>query len=502
LKDRPVIFHPFLIAIFPAISLVADHPGYFFLNSKIVELAAITLVLTVLLFWLLTMSGIDWQRAGIIVTTALLIFFSYGHIYEFLTVSLGLGFIRHRLLILLMSLVVLAIFYILRIAKINLSTITYALNIMGAALVVFSFVQIASYGLSTTVEWEPPHDLEVTGRDSENPMDFPDIYYIILDSYASSSSLEEYYGFDNHEFINQLQDRGFFVAEESFSNYAMTNLSLPSSLNMDYLDALSPAFTEAHLDKELSRQMIENNKVMSFLRSKGFILYFFGSGQGVTERNNYVDHDIRCGFLDGTVYEFIRSTLILPVIDQLNFYDDQERKRRLCVFEQIAEIPALEGPKFIFAHIPSPHTPFLFDADGDPIREYNKKDEKQYYINQMIFINGKVVEMVDHIIRGSKNDPVILIQADHGPLPTQDGQSIDHLTQDYYRQRMRILNAYYLPQDGIEQLYSSISPVNSFRLVFNILFQTNLPLLDDFSYYSPLDNPLQMIDVTEGVRHD
>ena len=44
---------------------------------------------------------------------------------------------------------------------------------------------------------------------------------------------------------------------------------------------------------------------------------------------------------------------------------------------------------------------------------------------------------------------------------------------------MRILNAYYLPADGEQLLYESISPVNTFRFVFNQYFDAGFPLLDD-----------------------
>ena len=50
---------------------------------------------------------------------------------------------------------------------------------------------------------------------------------------------------------------------------------------------------------------------------------------------------------------------------------------------------------------------------------------------------------------------------------------------------MWILNAYYLPgYDG--DLYATISPVNSFRLVFNSYFGGEYDMLEDVSYYSPV----------------
>jgi hypothetical protein len=50
---------------------------------------------------------------------------------------------------------------------------------------------------------------------------------------------------------------------------------------------------------------------------------------------------------------------------------------------------------------------------------------------------------------------------------------------------MRILNAYYLPGGGDQVLYDSVSPVNTFRLVFNCYFDAGLPIVQDEVYWSP-----------------
>src|SRR6266849_1590823 len=65
---------------------------------------------------------------------------------------------------------------------------------------------------------------------------------------------------------------------------------------------------------------------------------------------------------------------------------------------------------------------------------------------------------------------------------------MDHLTvadqQTAVEQVMHILNAYYLPGGGSSALYDTITPANSFRVVFNYYFQAGLPLLEDKCYFS------------------
>lgn len=51
-------------------------------------------------------------------------------------------------------------------------------------------------------------------------------------------------------------------------------------------------------------------------------------------------------------------------------------------------------------------------------------------------------------------------------------------------------------EDGKSFLFASITPVNTFRLIFNLYFGARFELLNDRSYYSTYDNPYRFIDVT------
>ena len=63
---------------------------------------------------------------------------------------------------------------------------------------------------------------ESAGLNAGNPGNLPDIYYIILDSYARQDVLKEVGGYDNSDFINYLTSKGFYVASESCSKYTHT----------------------------------------------------------------------------------------------------------------------------------------------------------------------------------------------------------------------------------------------------------------------------------------
>jgi len=93
------------------------------------------------------------------------------------------------------------------------------------------------------------------------------------------------------------------------------------------------------------------------------------------------------------------------------------------------------------------------------------------YVNQAEFISDRISQVVKGLIENSTVPPIIIIQGDHGP------SHYDKKT------RMGILNAYYFP-DVQSELYSNITPVNSFRLLLNTYFGAEFGLLEDVSYYS------------------
>jgi hypothetical protein len=64
---------------------------------------------------------------------------------------------------------------------------------------------------------------------------------------------------------------------------------------------------------------------------------------------------------------------------------------------------------------------------------------------------------------------------------------------------MKILNAYYFP-GGNDDLYPTITPVNTFRLIFNKYFDQDYPLLEDKALYSAYDIPYNYVEVPNDCK--
>jgi hypothetical protein len=116
------------------------------------------------------------------------------------------------------------------------------------------------------------------------------------------------------------------------------------------------------------------------------------------------------------------------------------------------------------------------------------------YTNQVRFANTKILEMIRAIRANSETDPIIIIQSDEGPWPAPyagderflgtDVSSVDwtRASRDELREKMRILNALYLPGADAAPFHPTMTPVNTFRIVFNRYFGAALPLLPDENY--------------------
>jgi hypothetical protein len=106
-------------------------------------------------------------------------------------------------------------------------------------------------------------------------------------------------------------------------------------------------------------------------------------------------------------------------------------------------------------------------------------------------------KVVNEILENSKQPPIIMILGDHGPRSEVVWESVEKTN---VRECLSILNAYYLPGDGDELLYPQITPVNSFRVIFNRYFGEQSNLLPDKSYFAGGVYLYKFYDVTERVQ--
>ena len=142
-----------------------------------------------------------------------------------------------------------------------------------------------------------------------------------------------------------------------------------------------------------------------------------------------------------------------------------------------------------------PHKPFIFGPNGEfvtPVSLEPGQVETSFrnyaYIDQLQFANKKILESIDEILLNSDTSPIIILQSDHGS-EFPDSASMENKI----KEKMANFNSYYLPYGGEEILYDEITPVNSFRVIFNYYFDGDYEILEDSSYWS-LFNPFETND--------
>jgi hypothetical protein len=490
-------WYPFVFSLYPILTLLYENVGQVDLTMGL-RPAILSLLFAGLLYGLLFLFLRDRFRAAILTTLWLVLFFSYGHVHIYIDAKVPGNGITQWLLILWLALAILFLWMATR-PELNFSPSVKYLNLISAALVFSLTVQI----VMAEREADTHHSLGAAEAPVQNdlilPQPAPDVYYIILDSYGRQDLLMDAYGYDNGPFIEALRQRGFYVPECAQSNYVRTELSLGSSLNMSYLQELDPAFVPESIKRSPLWRALKHSAVRYNFENLGYRTITFANG---FEWSEWDDADLFLSppltasmnefeslFLQTTLGYHARQWGLLntdPYIGQTY------RNRTLLAFDKLADIASMPEPTFTYIHLIPPHPPFVFGPDGEPtdfvdfLNENRKFSSGLYadgYQNQLTFVNRKMLEAIDTLLAESDTPPIIVIQGDHGPWYQPDDD------------RAKIFNAYYLPGHS-DRLYSTITPVNTFRLIFDAYFGGNYDLVPDASYFSPVPNLYEFSEIS------
>ena len=497
---KSIVIHPILFAIFPIISL-------FFLNVNVepeemvipLSMAIIgTLVVWIVLSFLLK----SRIKSGFIVSLGLVLFFSYGHIYIML-VAFQPNFSHFILLIPTLILFGLGSYYFVR-TKNSLINATKIANGIAGALIVMSFIGSIEYFMTESYSPnETENDLEKNVIQITEASKFPDVYYIILDAYAGLETLQRFTNFDNSYFLDFLTKKGFYISPESFSNYATTKASVPSTLNMKYMNYL---YDEHTSQNSLKKELLENsrdNSVIKKFKSKGYTVYAIEGAAGQTKNMKNVDFRL-CMRGNLSVTEFhtmlIRTTILNSI--QGEFFSSYPREKILCGFSELSNMANRnDSPKFVLAHLKIPHQPYVFGPNGEPLIAKvltleNKKEsfDQDLYLGQLQFVNIKMKDVIEKLTE-TENPPIIIIQSDHSMRKPG--------LQDKYERAFVHFNnfkAYYFPGEGRNIEFEKTTPVNSFRVLFNLYFDDEYELLEDRMFapnFHKFSEPPKITEVTD-----
>ncbi len=425
----------------------------------------------------------DTLKATIVATFFLILFFTYGHAYGLLQ-SWGAISITKGVALVWACLGLGCLYIVFRMCRDRLNPFGTTLNIISIVVVLIPASTIMFYEVQRQ-DYTPL--VEAGHSPLTAPDGLPDIYYIILDSYTSSSNMQELWDYDNSEIESYLTGKGFYLATESTSNYCYTTTSLASSLNMEYINYLEDIVGSDSMDESIPRRMVKDSAVMNTLREAGYTSVHFASYSSVASYNQYADINGGTGRDDTSEFSCLLVNMT-PIRHLWHIETSVHRQNVLSAFDLLRNSVG-DGPRFYFFHITLPHHPYSFSASGGPAN--GSQSDYLQYLDQVGFANLNIREVVD-VLLARDEPPIIIIQGDHGPGMTWEG----HHTDQHHRAKFSIFNAIYPALDG---LYASISPVNTFRVVLNDL-GASYELLEDRSYATEPGTIYQFYDVTEIVR--
>jgi len=488
----PLPFHPFLFALYPALFLYTYNIEETGLGTVLGPLtASLALVAVVFLAaWLLIRRA---TKAALVAFVFGLLFFSFGHVLNLMKKPpAALPWIQSGLWIALLAG---AVVLIIRTRK-DLAPLTRLLNVFGAALILMAVAQIAWSHVASSrnrgVHPADPEDKIILENKVKPPLGYlPDIYFLVFDRYTGPGPLKNFFGFDDGAFLKKLKKKRFSTALEARCNIPETYLSLTGTLNMEQIETLFPRLP---VRKRAIYHLLQDHRVGRLLKSLGYTYYHIGSWYEGTKRNPYADNVFQPKGLTSLSQDFIikfadSTWLILAMRGRgLVSRNYQHREGVKQQFARLAEVAGRSGPKFVFLHMLVPHNPFVFGPNGEEVVPDPMRSPAGYYLDQIKFINKRILRIVRTIRISRRRLPVIIIQSDEGAAEEEAPRAsfarfkARQLKMARAQVRYGILNTIAFPQGIPRGVPRGLSSVNTFRLVFNRCFGTSYAFLPDKSY--------------------
>ena len=310
-----------------------------------------------------------------------------------------------------------------------------------------------------------------------------------------STGLADTYDFDNEPFLTALEARGFNVARHAHANYIKTPLSLASSLNMDFLDAdaLKAEATEGKDREPIHRVLRDHLVVPTALKELGYQYIHVSNWWTPTATNVDADRTFRYEGQDEFSTVLAQTTLLRafnePEAAPTDPWDWRVLREHTATsstaWTRSRPYPARSTCSRICS-FRTTHTSSMPTGRSPVASRSSGLGQPESYRRQLSYANTRMLRLVDEILAASGPDAVIMIQGDEGPFPARYradewGFEWRQASDEELEEKFGILYAMRVPGADLEAagFHDAITPVNTFRLIFNARFGTDLALLPD-----------------------
>jgi hypothetical protein len=316
----------------------------------------------------------------------------------------------------------------------------------------------------------------------------PNIHMLLLDGYPRADVLASV-GYENHEFLDAMRERGFDVYDDSLSNYDLTPFSLLSILSLQHVNAIESVQLErghetaAEQARQMTRALLDP-PIFDALENVGYTTRLL-TADVVSVTLGGADVTWNPGTANNFELDALQRTPLAGMLEMFGFAIGEHRAHVERTMARWADAPA--EPAFTFAHVVTPHSPFLYGRDGTAAESppcypgscqlYHQEPEgsgwplTEYWSrmgDHLDSLNQAVLDTVDELVE-SDPEAVVVVLSDHGM------SGPDEL--DRFR---NVIIARTPGHGGL--LGDAPTPINVLPRVLNAYLGTDLPIRPDTLY--------------------
>jgi hypothetical protein len=489
---RKWFLHLFLLPVFFTVSIYSRFAG---LTGKL-DLFIAFLVITaalIILFLLFCFSYKNKSKAALAASITGILYLFFGNIKELLAVSSLLSPISHyKILLPLLFVMYAALLYSIRKTK-SVNNITAYLNILFLlylSIEMWNLLQFPGSNQKNNSLLTPRNKQLTTGSR-------PDIYFIVADGYPSTIYQQTVLGIPYNSLDSFLIRKNFFPVTNARSNYNNTAFSMTSVLSMQYVDWMKGINAAKPYHYNRATATIKDALVFRLLRQEEYTIYnlsvFDIAGNRSIKKEDFLSTTPSAIIFYNTFWNSIRRDILpefFPVLKKrLIRKQEQDNKSHLSKYKDynrqvsdslltIAALPA-PCPKFVYTHLEMPHFPYFYDSAGKAYPDElvfgpGMIRDKERFKNYVAYTNSHICQLITRVLSQTNGQAVIILLSDHG-INDLPGSRKEDAFSNY--------SAFYFPDGNYRQLYTGMSNVNTFRVIFNKYFGQQLPLLSDSSIY-------------------
>ena len=465
------LIFPLILSFFPAWILILKNYDELIIQDILITISIVGLTFG---FWLIVKKLIKSEnKSSLIIGIGVGFFFYFGYVQDALKgiIFFEIPFDKTSILVSISVIAFLILTVLILKSKNNMESPIKIMNVIAITILIVVVIPLV-----------------IPSSFAEQP----NVYHIILDEYTDNEILKKQFNYDNEKFLKFLEKNQFYIPDKIFSISPSTPHELNSILNMEYPKSFGWVSE--------NYKTMNNNSVMTIFSQQGYTIIETNSMMrykdfaNVDQKLCYDTNFINSEFLD----QILNKSIIRYFVEK-----HQENTRRdtiMCTFDVLNEISLkTEKPTYVFAHLYVPHPPFLFGKNGESITPDHREisglqswENSQGYINQLIFATDKISQVIEQII---EKDPsaIIVIQGDTG-TNTGSNMKSEKTFNDIYKSHSILYAIRISDQSNLE----NINPVNTYRIIFNTIFNLDYEYLDTFNFQISDDG--KSVDITNKLK--